>query len=157
MAQIILGLGCNLGNRENNLREAIKLLETELLDNVIESSIYETPPLLPENAPDSWKINYLNVVIAGNLKVAITPEEFLVKIKEYEASLGRKPTERWAPREIDIDILFWSDMVYESQSLCIPHTALLQREFVVKPLLELFPDLLHPKEKDYIRNLYKPD
>ncbi len=145
MTEIILGLGSNLGNREENLRQAIELVEASLLDGIIQSHIYKSPPLLPKDAPAEWNHEFYNIVIAGNLKTSkVTPIEFLEEIKKYETKLGREPSEHWAPRVIDIDILAWGNEVIDRPTLKIPHTEMLKRDFVMKPLQEIRPGWRHP-------------
>jgi 2-amino-4-hydroxy-6-hydroxymethyldihydropteridine diphosphokinase len=141
---IILGLGTNLGNREENLRYAIASIKQDLLSDVIESSVMESEPLLPENAPADWNIKYLNMAIGGKLKTSITPHEFLHKVKFIETELGRVESARWSPRIIDIDILVWDDLVLDTPDLKIPHIGLLQRDFALKPLLEIQPNWKMP-------------
>ena len=142
---IILGLGSNLGDRNAHLSAALEVLSVRLLDNVAVSSIIETPALMPEGAPQSWDINFLNMAMSGELKDEISPEHFLAELKEIEEMIGRKPAERWAPREIDIDILAWDDEIVDEDDLQIPHSALHKREFAYKPFLELAPNWVHPE------------
>jgi len=144
MTQIILGLGSNLGDSEDNLRRAIKLIKLELLTDVLESHIYKSAPLLPKNASADWNREFSNMVITGELKQDLTPVDFLSRIKEYEAHLGRKPSAHWAPREIDIDILAWGNEIIDLPALKIPHPEILKRDFVMKPLLEILPGWKHP-------------
>jgi 2-amino-4-hydroxy-6-hydroxymethyldihydropteridine diphosphokinase/dihydropteroate synthase len=150
---IILGLGTNLGNRKQNLDYAIEYIRSELLCVITESSIIESEPLLPESAPDDWNIKYLNMAISGKLKKEISPHEFLHKIKEIEAKLGRTESPRWSPRIIDIDILIWDDLVLYSADLQIPHIALTKRNFALKPLLEILPNWHYPTKIFGILNL----
>ncbi len=147
---IILGLGSNLGDREDSLARAVALLG-ELLADIKQSSLYENDALVSEGAPESWNIKFLNIVICGRLKDArITSQEFLAKIKEFESQLGRKPSERWAPRVIDIDILAWGDEVVNLPELTIPHKEMLKRDFVMKPLREILPNWLPPTQTKII-------
>jgi 2-amino-4-hydroxy-6-hydroxymethyldihydropteridine diphosphokinase len=140
MTEIILGLGSNLGDRENNLRKAIALIKAELLKNIKESRIYKSAPVLLDDSPPEWDIEYMNLVIIGKLKdKKMSPAEFLSKIKQFETQLGRKASPRWSPREIDIDILTWGNELIDEPNLKIPHQEMLNREFVMKPLLELLP------------------
>ena len=148
--KIILGLGSNLGDREKNLHDAISLIERDLLKNIKKSSIIETPALLPENADATWNISFLNMVICGNLQNEILPQDFLHKIKLIEKNLGRKPSARWAPREIDIDILAWGNEIFESDILRIPHPSIMERDFVKIPMREIYPEWVHPKSGEKI-------
>ena len=145
---IILGLGSNLGNSHAYLEKAIRLIGENLLMDIKRSNIYESPPMLPENAPDDWADKpFLNMAIAGKIQRDMKPEEFLAQIKEVEDKIGRKPAERWAPREIDIDILAWDDLELITDSLQIPHPGLTERAFAIIPFAELAPDWVHPRSK----------
>lgn len=154
MTQIILGLGSNLGYRQENLAQAIKLIGS-LLDNIIQSSIVESLPLLPDKSPAEWNIHYLNMVITGDLKDSnISPAEFLRRIKQFEVELGRQPSERWAPRVIDIDILAWGNEIVDLPDLKIPHAEMLKRDFVMKPLKEILPNWSPPVAENGKRKFF---
>ena len=139
---ILLALGSNLGNREEFLAEARGLLEVFDVEVRRISSIIETPALMPEGAPADWNIPYLNQVIS--VKTHLSPMQLLSVIKHIETDMGRKPHARWAPREIDIDILAYDDVVMVDDALTIPHPALDERRFVLAPLAEIAPDWVHP-------------
>lgn len=141
---IIIGLGSNLGDKAQNLRSAIDLLSERLLVGIQESSVITTKALTPEGAPKEWDIDFSNMVLSGELKNEISPQEFLQEIKNIESELGREPSARWAPRIIDIDILAWNDEVIDSAELQIPHIGIVERDFVCKPLLEIVPNWVHP-------------
>jgi len=144
--QIILGLGSNLGDREQNLRRAVALVAAGLLDDIIKSGLHKSKPLLPENAPAEWAgMEFLNMVIAGELKhPEMTPHEFLQEIKDFEVALGRQPAPHWAPRVIDIDILAWGNESIDLPGLKIPHPEMFKREFVMQPLREILPGWRQP-------------
>jgi 2-amino-4-hydroxy-6-hydroxymethyldihydropteridine diphosphokinase len=133
-----LCLGSNLGEREENLRQALTLLSLKVnLDEV--SSVYETEPVGYKEQP-----LFLNLVcrIATNLP----PEELLHLVKDIETRMGRVPSGQInSPRPIDMDILFYEDKIMETQNLTIPHPRLKDRAFVLIPLAEIAPDLVHPK------------
>jgi 2-amino-4-hydroxy-6-hydroxymethyldihydropteridine diphosphokinase/dihydropteroate synthase len=140
---IILGLGCNIGNRLNNLREALNHLRK--LDNlkIIQvSPLYESDAMLPENAPDSWNQPFLNLAVS--CQTSLAPEELFDRLQQIEHQLGRRAHERWSPRTIDIDILAWHDRIYQSNRLHIPHPGLLNRPFALWPLADLIPDWIYP-------------
>ncbi|MES2984781.1 MAG: 2-amino-4-hydroxy-6-hydroxymethyldihydropteridine diphosphokinase [Pseudomonadota bacterium] len=139
---ILLGLGSNLGDRADFLAQARMALLAFDVDVLAESSIIETPALVPEGAPADWHIPYLNQVLA--VRTDFAPEELLACIKHIEQELGRKPTARWAPREIDIDILAYEDMLMVSDMLTLPHPQLDSRDFVLTPILEIAPHWRHP-------------
>ena len=137
LAIAYLGLGSNLGERKENLRQALTLLSLEVnLEEV--SSVYETEPVGYKEQP-----LFLNMVcrIATNLP----PEELSHLAKEIETRMGRIPSFPNAPRIIDIDILFYDNKIMETRNLTIPHPRLKDRAFVLIPLAEIAPDLVHPK------------
>jgi 2-amino-4-hydroxy-6-hydroxymethyldihydropteridine diphosphokinase len=136
MHLIYLGLGSNLGNRPENLESAIKNLEPDV--KVLKcSAVYETPPWGFEDQPE-----FLNQVIEAETSLA--PGELLEYVKEVEVRIGRKKTFRYGPRSIDIDILFYNDIVINSPPLVIPHERISERVFVLMPLADIAPDFLHP-------------
>lgn len=148
---IFIGLGSNLGNREEYLAQARTALMMHDIDIVAMSSIHETPALLPPNAPEDWNIPYLNQVLAVETHHA--PEDLLACLKLIEADLGRKPSDRWAPREIDLDILGYDDTILITDHLVIPHPHLDARAFVLKPLAEIAPEWRHPVFNKTVREL----
>lgn len=139
---IFIGLGSNLGNREEYLAQARTALVMHDIDITAMSSIHETAALVPPGAPQTWNVPYLNQVIAVDTHHA--PEDLLACLKLIEADLGRTPRERWAPREIDLDLLGYGDVILITDHLTVPHPQLDTREFVLKPLAEIAPDWQHP-------------
>jgi len=131
-----LALGTNLGERLANLRAVLAALapEIECLDK---SSIYETEPWGYADQPP-----FLNMVLHATTELA--PRDLLGRLKGMEAQLGRVPNFRNGPRLIDLDILFYDDLILETPRLVIPHPRLHERAFVLVPLAELAPDLVHP-------------
>jgi len=101
------------------------------------SSVYETDPVGVENQP-----SFLNLVLAGSTELA--PKELLAFVKEVERETGRVETYRWGPRVLDVDILLYDGMTVDEPALIIPHPRMLERRFVVAPLLELEPDIRMP-------------
>ena len=133
-----LALGSNLGNRAENLRNAIEALNSrEGIRVTRKSSFYETEPV---GGPDQGK--FLNGVI--EIKTTLEPEDLLKVVMNIESELGRVRREHWGPRTIDIDILTLDDLVYVSPTLSIPHPLMHERGFVLRPLLEIAPDFKHP-------------
>jgi len=130
MSIAYLGLGSNLGNREENLITALSLIKKRC--NILDvSSIFETSPVGYRKQPD-----FLNMVVEVDTN-RLTPHTLLDIVKDIEKSTGRKKTFHWGPRIIDIDILYIQDVTVESPNLTIPHRELLNREFVLIPLSEL--------------------
>ena len=138
MAIVYLCLGSNLGKREENLCQALTLLSLKVnLDDV--SSVYETEPVGYKEQP-----LFLNLVC--RITTNLPPEELLRLAKETETSMGRIPSGQInSPRLIDIDILFYDNKIMETRNLTIPHPRLHDRAFVLIPLAEITPDLVHPK------------
>lgn len=138
---VVLGLGSNLGHREVHLKRALNLLtrsgDAPLVDTTL-SRVYESPALVPEGAPRSWDQPFLNCALVG--QTCLDPPALLSAIKRIEATLGRMDDARWAPRLIDIDILWWPGMEMSSDTLTIPHPELHRRPFALRPLAELAPD-----------------
>ena len=139
---ILLALGSNLGEREAYLAQARTVLEMFDVEVRRASSIIETPALMPEGAPADWNIPYLNQVLA--VKTHLAPMDLLSCIKHIESDLGRKPHSRWAPREIDIDILAYDDVLMVDDVLTLPHPQMDTRRFVLEPLREIAPEWTHP-------------
>ncbi|MQF48523.1 2-amino-4-hydroxy-6-hydroxymethyldihydropteridine diphosphokinase [SAR202 cluster bacterium AC-647-N09_OGT_505m] len=131
-----LGLGSNLGDRGFNLRMAISLLcQRESLIAI--SLVYETDPWGYTSQPP-----FLNLVCA--LETSLSPQGLLELAQEVERKLGRVHTFRYGPRTIDVDILLYGNEVIQTQDLQIPHPMMSQRAFVLVPLAEFAPDLVHP-------------
>jgi len=140
---VILGLGSSLGDRAIHLKRAVSCLSRgcgAVLHGVRLSRIYESPALTPPGAPGAWDLPYLNCALAG--ETTLEPRALLQRIKEIERSLGRQDQERWAPRVIDIDILWWDGNEVRSDGLTIPHPEILRRPFVLEPLRDLIPDVV---------------
>jgi 2-amino-4-hydroxy-6-hydroxymethyldihydropteridine diphosphokinase len=136
---IFLGLGSNLGDRESWLREACREIETGIGNIVASSSLYETSP---------WGFDseeyFLNQVI--EIETSLPPGEIMEKItlieKKYKRE--RKPGTSYSSRTLDIDLLYYRNKIYHSDSLVIPHPRMEYRKFVLQPLTEIGPDFIHP-------------
>jgi len=133
---VYLGLGSNLGDRKDNLDQAISML-SEKVHIEKTSSIYETEPVghLDQGL-------FLNAVCYA--KTILGPDEMLSFIKRIESKIGRISTFRNAPRPIDIDILFYGEEIIDTPTLNVPHLLLTERLFVLVPLIEIAPDIVHP-------------
>ena len=133
-----LGLGTNLGDREQNLVQAVNALNAGPELAVLRTSgIYETAPWGLTNQPD-----FLNT--AAEISTTLSPRQLLDRIKDLEHQLGREAGPRFGPRLIDIDILLFGDLVVDEPDLRIPHASLHLRAFALVPLAELTPDSVHP-------------
>jgi 2-amino-4-hydroxy-6-hydroxymethyldihydropteridine diphosphokinase len=141
MTRVYLGLGSNVGDRRENLRAALHRLRERCAVTAV-SSLYGSPAMVPEGAdpgPD-----YLNAACA--VETEIDPHELLAFAKSIERELGRRPSERWAPRPLDIDILLYGDTVISSPELVVPHPGIASRNFVLAPLAEIGAVAVHPLE-----------
>ena len=145
LVTVYLGLGSNLGNRQDNLDKALDLLLQRLRVDKI-SSVYETEPVGNVNQP-----RFLNLVCQAYTRLA--PMELLSLAKGIESKLGRTFSKSNAPRPIDIDILFYGEQVMETPELIIPHPRLSERAFVLIPLAEIVPELVHPVSGKTIKEL----
>ena len=135
---VYLSLGSNIGNRKANIQEAVRLLSQNQQIEVKKcSSFYETSPVGIEKQP--WFVN-----CAVELKTDIEPGNLLRIIKDIELSIGRENSFVLGPRKIDIDIIFFKDIVLNEQVLKIPHSQAHRRAFVLTPLAEIVGDFVHP-------------
>lgn len=130
-------MGSNMGNRMEYLRLATTYLATEQIQVIEESSIYETAPWGSQN--QSW---FLNVVL--EIVTQKSPDELLKTLLSIEESIGRVRTEKWGERIIDIDILYFDDVVLSTQRLTIPHPEIQKRRFTLVPMAEIAPMMMHP-------------
>ena len=141
---VYLGLGSNLGNRQENLDQALKLLAQRMRLGKV-SSIYDTEPIGNVNQP-----RFLN--LACEAFTRLSPEGLLALVKGIEQKMGRY-SRSGEPRIIDIDILLFGDNVIKSQDLVIPHPQIAERSFVLVPLAEIAPDVVHPVTKKTMKEM----
>ena len=144
----VLGFGSNKGNRFLNLKSALITLSLNKDLNLLAvSNIYETEP---------WGYKKQNCFLncAAVFLCRIEPTRLLDLLKRYEIYAGRTERTKWRAREIDIDILFYGNKVIKNRKLNIPHPHIHQRNFVLKPLVELIPGYIHPVLNKSIKNLY---
>ena len=147
-SNVFLALGSNKGNKANYLKKAVRLLNENDNCKVVKiSSVYLTSPYgsVPQD-------DFYNCVIEVVTTLSIS--ELISFTKKIEKFLGRKNEERWGPREIDIDILFYNQLIYDSDELKIPHLEIMKRDFVLVPLMEISPGFNHPLLK---RNINESD
>ena len=142
---IYLSLGSNLGDRQKNLESVEKLLPPKVLVRK-RSRIYETEPWGYQDQP-----RFLNQVLA--VQTSLSPLELLAYLKRIEKSIGRKPSFRFGPREVDIDILLYGSQVINNKNLVIPHVRLTERSFVLVPLVEIAPGLILPGSESTLINI----
>lgn len=122
------------------LRDAIRMIASQhAIRLLLSSPVYETPALLPADAPAEWDIAFLNQVIA--VETVLEPHALLDVLKAVEAHLGRQARGHWGPREIDCDLLLHGDAVVDSERLVVPHPRMHERRFVMQPLSDIAPDV----------------
>lgn len=144
---IYLSLGSNMGKRRENLRVALALIEKNIGKAARKSHLYETQPWGKTD-----QNSFLNQVVMINS--SLEPRRLLEKISDIEHELGRDRRDKWGPRTIDIDVLFYGKRIVRDAGLEIPHPELHKRAFVLVPLLEIAPELEHPLLKQQIDELY---
>lgn len=147
MHHVFLGLGGNIGNKQQNFEKVKLYIEKEIGEIVEQSSVYETPP---------WgflaKENFWNQVL--HVKTKLEPDELIVKIQKIERLFGRKrDAGYYVSREMDVDVLYFDDLSLTSDNLIVPHPKIEQRLFVLMPLIEIAPNFKHPVLKMTNRQL----
>lgn len=131
MQDCFIGLGSNLGDKRKNLLKALqKIKQLKGIKIIKTSKIIQSMPLGGPKQPE-----FLNAVI--KIRTRLSPSSLLRKLKKIETELGRKKTVRWGPRIIDLDILLYADRIIETKELTVPHPRIFERDFVIKPLLEV--------------------
>ncbi len=139
-----IGLGSNKGNKIGYLSKAVEKLEQNNICEIDKiSSIYETKPF-----GNVEQDNFLNAVV--KIKTSLGFSELFKYIKNIELELGRTKTVKWGPREIDLDLLLFNDLIFKDKNLKIPHEGIIKRDFVLVPLCEIEPDLIHPEKNEKI-------
>jgi 2-amino-4-hydroxy-6-hydroxymethyldihydropteridine diphosphokinase len=133
---VYLALGTNLGERQKNLQETLQNLPPQVEISAV-SRLYETAPAYVLDQPP-----FINIAAEGYTE--LSPSDLLKYVKIVEKQLGREKTRRFGPRKIDIDIIFYDDLVLDIPHLHIPHPRVDKRAFVLHPLAEIAPDFVHP-------------
>lgn len=147
--EVYLSVGSNMGDKEKYIADALcKLKENKYIKNVVCSKLIITKPYGYTEQDD-----FLNGAI--RLYTLLTPHELLIFLNELEAEAGRKRELHWGPRTLDLDILFYGDrIIYDAPRLIIPHYDIANREFVLKPLMELNPYYVSPLNKKTVAQMY---
>jgi len=158
MTELYLLSGSNLGDREKNLKNALTLINNSIGKIVVRSKIYETEPWGVSDQP-----LFLNQVIKA--LTSFSPDKVLQKIKKIEGGLDRKRPachslgvgrrEKWTARIIDIDMLYYDDLIINTRDLKIPHPEIINRRFTLAPLTEIAPEFIHPVANVINRVLYE--
>jgi len=136
---VYVALGSNLGDREANLKKALALLiETPHLYIHRISSFIENPAVGgPEDSPD-----FLNAAV--ELTTSLSPHALMKRLLEIEREMGRTRDKKWEPRPIDLDLLLFGDQIISDDTLIVPHPLMHERRFVIQPLAEIAPNVVHP-------------
>jgi 2-amino-4-hydroxy-6-hydroxymethyldihydropteridine diphosphokinase len=137
MPIVYIGIGSNIGSREENCLRAIGFLKSTRLSITKQSSMYETAPWGMKEQP-----SFINMAI--EIQTDLSPQELLILLKKIECDMGREQTTKWGPRIIDLDILLYGDRMINENGLKIPHPLMNERNFVLIPLSEIAPGLIHP-------------
>jgi 2-amino-4-hydroxy-6-hydroxymethyldihydropteridine diphosphokinase len=145
-SKAVLLLGSNSGDRVHYINKALSCIEKFIGNIVLKSSLYESSPWGFAEQPD-----FLNRVVV--IMTSLQPSELLNTLKKTETELGRITAEKWKQRIIDIDILFYDEIIFESAELTIPHPMLPKRKFTLVPLVEIMPGFIHPVFKKTISEL----
>ncbi len=138
LTKVAIGLGGNQGDRLDFLKRAAERLAEEFLQEAKASSVYETEPWGVTDQP-----KFLNAVVVGLSEWK--PPAIVNFLKTLERDLGRKQTERYGPREIDLDLLVYGSVEWSTEGVVVPHERLAERDFVLMPLAEVWPDWRHPR------------
>jgi 2-amino-4-hydroxy-6-hydroxymethyldihydropteridine diphosphokinase len=146
MPLAFIGIGSNLGNREENCEKAVGLITKQGIPVINRSSMIKTEPWGIKDQPE-----FINMAI--EIETGLSPEDLLSTLKDIEKEMGREEGLRWGPRIIDLDILFYDDVIIKSPELEIPHRGTYDREHVLRPLSEIAPDLIHPVLKKTIKEI----
>lgn len=157
--EFFIGLGSNLGDRGKNIQEALVLLERWGIKILRSSSLYETEPVGYKDQPWFYNMAALAEIVPqkGNEKQDFSPQHLVKIFRNIEQALGRErsseETIKNGPRTIDLDLLFYDDVVLGIPGLIVPHPRLHERKFVLLPLNEIAPDFIHPVLKKAIKEL----
>ncbi len=145
MSIAFIGIGSNLGKRIENCIRALEEISNFARITAL-SSIYETESVDKEDQPD-----FINCVI--EVETSLSPFDLLIFLQSVENMIGRKHLEKGGPRIIDLDIIFYDNLVIETNELIIPHPRAHLRRFVLEPLCEIAPDFIHPVLKKTIQEI----
>jgi len=148
MSIVYLSLGSNIKNKRKNLQNAIKLLKKNNIKILKISSLYKTEPVGYKNQP-----YFFNICIKA--KTTLNPKELLYIIKKIEKQMGRKSHVKWGPRIIDIDILFYNNIILKGKQLTIPHPEIKNRKFVLIPLNEVVKKIYYSNKYLILKNIIK--
>ena len=147
MAKAYLSLGSNLGDRLLNMKMAVLEMEKSDSATLLElSPVYETEPVGKVDQP--WFLNSVALI-----ETSLGPLSLLDYLMGIEKAMGRQRREKWGPRYIDLDILLYDDLIFDSDRLTLPHPQMHKRRFVLLPLVRMNPELFHPLLKKTVKEL----
>lgn len=147
-----IGFGGNLGDVASCFQSVLHLLSlNKEITDIQASPLYKTEPLTQPHKKREEQNYYLNAVIA--LKTTLGLHELFAYLQEIEFSLGRTRSEKWAPRPIDLDLLFYGDIIYHDDELSLPHREIIKRRFVLAPFCALAPEFIHPEMQMTMKEL----
>lgn len=144
--KVYLSIGSNMGDKKKYIRDALCAIGQFSEMNAV-SKFYRTKPYGNMDQPD-----FINFAV--EISTHLEPEDLLGRLQAVEASLGRVRSIKWGPRPIDLDILFYDKRIIQTQQLTVPHPDLQNRLFVLRPMMDIAPDLVHPVLGESIRNLF---
>lgn len=147
MPLVYIAIGSNLGNRQENCLRALQLLKQSKVNPASRSSMHETPPEGITEQP-----HFINMAVG--VQTDLPPRQLLEVLKAIEKTMGREEAVRFGPRVIDLDILLYGDVVLDEPGLVVPHPRMHERAFVLGPLTEIAPDVMHPVLKKKVRELW---
>jgi 2-amino-4-hydroxy-6-hydroxymethyldihydropteridine diphosphokinase len=142
-----VAIGSNLGDRAANIRDAVELMQSQLVSVTSVSELLDNPA---DGGPPGSP-NFLNAVV--RVFTILRPRDLLNRLLQIETSMGRIRRKRWEPRIIDLDLLFCDDLTIDEPGLTIPHPRMHERRYVLLPLAQLAPDFVHPKLGKTIQTL----
>ncbi|MCW6074598.1 2-amino-4-hydroxy-6-hydroxymethyldihydropteridine diphosphokinase [Clostridium sporogenes] len=147
MHTVYVAFGSNIGEKENYIKRALEKIEEREIKIIKVSPIYETEPygVLDQDS-------FLNGVV--RIETNLTPEDLIEVLLDIEKQLDRVRERRWGPRTIDLDIIFYDDLIINKNNLIIPHKDMENREFVLKPLCDIDKNFIHPVLKKSVKQLY---
>ena len=145
---IFIALGSNLGDKDKNLKDALALLQEKGVKIVSVSDFITTEPYGVTDQPD-----FLNAV--AEVQTEKTPVELLCVLMQVEQELGRKRLRRWGERNIDLDLLLYDDQIIDLPELKVPHPDMQNRDFVLRPLIQIAPDAVHPVLQKTMAQLWR--
>ena len=144
---VYLALGSNVGDRKRHLQCALRALEKKGARIVLKSDLYSSKPYGYEDQDDFYNM-------AVGVLTSLPPFSLLQTLKEVERECGRNPTFRWGPREIDIDIIFFGNLVLSDVELTVPHPDFRERDFVLRPLMDIGRMIVDPLTEKTVEELY---